>query len=175
LDFNESHEKMIQGVTTAAVGLLAWEYTATQKWAIAGQPVQPYSLFTKQRFGDALAGIIGNQAAAKIFPGWGGAATFHPNPMGFLNQTFFTGIGLGILDALLSENKFYSNIPALSSVVKGAAYGAAFGGALGGIFDPDPKARAVDGTGRTPPTMYAPMAAYANQVTALNASWTRSS
>jgi len=158
MDFSDKHEKLIEGATGVLAGFLAWEYQSTQKWAywqsggMAGAPpgVGPrtgYSLFSMARLQDALAGILGNGAVRRIFPGWGGAAAFRPAPLGFLNSTTFTGVALAVLDTLAQESKQYRGLPAVHSLVSGTAWGLIIGGAVGGIFDPRPPSGAV-----TPPT-----------------------
>ena len=175
MDFNESHEKLIQGGVTAVVGFAAWLTQATSKFASqhAGDP--NYGIFSKWRMADALTAIGGTGLSKTIFP------NFYPAnynvgptilPLGFLNKTFFAGIAIAVADALASEVKFYKQMPAISSIMKGAAWGLAIGGAIGGVFDPDPKAASPSGLGSTAsiPSGFSTMAGYANAVQAHNLS-----
>jgi hypothetical protein len=140
MDFSASQEKGIQTLSAIGIGVLAWEQTATAKYAQFNP--QGYSLLSKPRFRDALCGIIGNKATQKVLnidPSQMGNADFNPNFMGFLNTTVAAGAALIIADGLLNDNvKLYRDLPAVSSIVKGAGAGMIVGGAVGGIFDPLP-------------------------------------
>jgi hypothetical protein len=138
MDISAKTEHWIETGTAVGTGILAWENAATAKWA---QKVGPTygSLFSKNRFCDALAGIIGNQATKAIVPSWTGVADMHPNLFGALNKTSLSGAAILVADAILREViPQYNRLDGIPSIVKGAGMGILGGGIVGGIFDPNP-------------------------------------
>jgi hypothetical protein len=133
LDFriSSSNKQAIASVVTVGSAILGWEYQTTSKWA-ASNPSN-YGLFSKQRFGDAVAQTFGNKAATQILPGYSGAADFTINPIGALNVVTVTGVALLIADSFLERLPFYKEI---SPFVEALGWGLTVGGAVGGFFDP---------------------------------------
>lgn len=143
MDFSEKHEKLIEGVSAAGIGFVSFVKAATMKWesSVYNQPGglhYPYSLLGKHRIEDALAGIVGGDNVRKMDSTYDGAAKATMNPLAILNKITIAGIAVVIADSLLNEVPQYRNLPAVSSIVKGAGLGAAIGGAIGGFFDPEP-------------------------------------
>jgi hypothetical protein len=138
MDIDARTEKWLGGIGAVGAGFLSWEYEATKKWS-QGNPVPGYSLFSKHRFADALAGIIGKGPKNMLFPSESGAAAdFHPNPMGWANSTVAIGVGIKIADEVLKRiwPMWEKDLDAVPEVVRGISTGMIAGGALGGIFDP---------------------------------------
>ena len=136
-----SAEQVIQKIVSIGTGVAAWEYQATAKYAEYNEAYKGgYSLFSTQRFGDALAGILGNQLTRKIIPGWGGAADFKPNPLGAINKTSVTGGALLFADAFLRKtwDIYRNDLDMIPDIVQAVGIGVTVGGIVGGIFDPVP-------------------------------------
>jgi hypothetical protein len=147
MDIDARTEKWLGGIGAVGAGFLSWEYEATKKWS-QGNPVPGYSLFSKHRFADALAGIIGKGPKNMIFPSEAGAAAdFHPNPMGWVNGTVGIGVAIKIADEILKRiwPVYEKDLDAVPEVVRGISTGLIAGGALGGIFDPNPSGFSVLG------------------------------
>jgi hypothetical protein len=146
MEITASTEKWLGGLSAIASGVLAWEYQATSKLA-AGFPAGQwpsawtggYSLFSKIRFGDALAGLVGNGNVKQVFgPSYNGVGDFHPNPFGWVNKTVGVGIVLRAADYILSRVwGLYDKLDGVPAVVRGISTGLIAGGGLGGVFDPD--------------------------------------
>jgi hypothetical protein len=96
-----------------------------------------YSLFSLQRFGDALAGAIGNGLTKKIIPGWSGAADFHPNPLGWANLLVIGGIVAKVVNKMTQKytDRYIDGLP---DIIDSITNGVIVGGGLGGVFDPAP-------------------------------------
>jgi len=134
MDFSDKQEGWIETGTAIGTGILAWEASATSKYAAN---YGKGSLFTKWRFCDALAGLIGNGLVKKIFPDYTGQADMNPNLMGAINKTSMTGAALLAIDAIVKAIvPEYKKLPAVASIVRGAGMGLLGGGIVGGIFDP---------------------------------------
>jgi hypothetical protein len=137
MEFSAKTEHWMETGTTIGTAVLAWENAATAKYAAANP--QGYSLFSMQRFGDALAGIIGHDLTFQIFGGkWGGKADFKPNIFGAINKTSVSGGIILAVDAILKEVfPEYRKLDGVPAIVKGAGLGITIGGVVGGIFDPN--------------------------------------
>jgi hypothetical protein len=145
MEIDAKTEKWLGGLGALGAGFLAWEYEATKKWT--PNPVG-YSLFSRHRFADALAGLIGKNAKNMVFPSEAGAgADFHPNPMGWVNTTVAIGVAIKITDEILKRlwPIYEKDLDAVPEVVRGISTGLIAGGALGGIFDPAPSGFSVLG------------------------------
>ena len=140
VEISKDTERLLGTVAAIGTGFFAWEYQATLKWTAGRQAPAGYGLLSKQRFGDALAGLIGKGPASTIVPGWGGSADFNPHWNGVLNKTTFAGIGVLIADQVLQRlfKMWKTDLDAIPEIVRGVGAGLAIGGAIGGIFDPGP-------------------------------------
>lgn len=129
MQLSAKNETLLQNAATLGVGILAWEKEATRG--------STESMFSVNRFGDALAGMIGNSNVKKIIPNYTGSGEFNPKPMGWINGTTAMGAMALVADWILDSNvDQYRKLPAAQSLLKGAGYGALVGGIVGGIFDP---------------------------------------
>jgi hypothetical protein len=149
MEIDAKTEKWLGGVSALGAGFLAWEKEATAKYR--GANPSGYSLFSKTRFADALAGMIGQKTTHSIFPDWNGSADFHPNPMGWVNQSVGIGIAVKIADEILKRiwPVYEKDLDAVPEVVRGISTGLIVGGAVGGIFDPNPSGYSAMGMAET--------------------------
>ena len=129
---SKNTQDVICAVIGVGTGVAVWETQSTAGFAQFN--TSGYSLFSQQRFGDAIASTFGNGAAKAIFPTWSGAANFNLKPSGVLNK--YTVVGAGGLFAswLLDDLKHFEKIkPYLDAFFSGMLGG----GIVGGLFDPD--------------------------------------
>jgi len=121
---------VVKMAVTGLTGFQSFLMQSTEKYAAAN----PNYTFD-QRIGDAVANVLGNGVARKIFPNWTGAADMTINPMGWANK--YTGSGLALLFGAGMARK--ARIPYISKILPiltAAGTGLTIGGTTGGIFDP---------------------------------------
>lgn len=138
-----------ENLLALAVGVGTWEAQSTTPFDVG------ISIFSQQRFADAIAQTFGSNVARLVFPAVnlrspGQAIT----PWGALNKYTGSGIVLLVLDKMLtsfgvSEYKQFDGLP---GTVRGLGLGLLGGGIVGGFFNPYP-------TGRPPIGFTAPIGA----------------
>jgi hypothetical protein len=128
---NSSQRDVATNALTIATGLMGWEYQTTYKFSQGGNR-NGYGLFTKQRFGDAVAQTFGQSAAQRVLPGYSGAADFTVNPLGVINKVTVAGAAVLIGDSLLDGLPYYKDV---SPFVEAIGWGLTIGGIVGGFFD----------------------------------------
>lgn len=134
------------GVFTGAA-TISWCTQSTAKLAEFNKQhgySQPYDIFNKYRWVDALAGILGYDLVKRMFPEWQGSPenkTFKPNPFGWLNKTTIgAGVGYAVNQMLKENVPEYRKLDMIPELIDALLAGVTVGSAIGGVFDPEPPA-----------------------------------
>ena len=125
-------EKALTTLIGVGTGIAAWEAASTQQY-VQFNPTG-YGLFSKQRFGDAVASTFGQGIAKQVMPGYTGAANQGFSPLKVVNK-YSVGGGAVLVASELADN--LDHYDKFKPFVDAIGWGLLVGGAIGGFFDPE--------------------------------------